>query len=106
MIPVSHAANVTQLAPKSPFGSNVAVTEVTWDNFMAGSLADTGAKELKIVPVPSDDPDNLGLFLKPAMMMSASAKTKYKEAAARFIDFMVNSEEAGKINLARDHDAK
>lgn len=56
---------VTQLLPKSPFGSNVTATEVTWDNFMAGYLADSGAKELKLVPVPSDDPDNLGLFLKP-----------------------------------------
>ena len=60
---------VTQLAPKSPFGSNVTATEVTWDNFMAGYLADSGAKELKLVPVPSDDPDNLGLFLKPSMLM-------------------------------------
>ena len=87
----------TQLAPKSPFGSNVTATEVTWDNFMAGYLADSGAKELKIVPVPSDDPDNLGLFLKPSMLMVASAKTKYKDAAARFIDFMVNDPEVGQI---------
>ncbi|MDI2036685.1 putative ABC transporter substrate-binding protein YesO [Paenarthrobacter nitroguajacolicus] len=85
----------TQLLPKSPFGSNVTATEVTWDNFMAGYLADSGAKELKLVPVPSDEPDNLGLFLKPSMLMVASAKTKYKDAAARFIDFMVNDPEVG-----------
>jgi ABC-type glycerol-3-phosphate transport system substrate-binding protein len=64
---------------------------------MAGYLADSGAKELKLVPVPSDDPDNLGLFLKPSMLMVASAKTKYKDAAARFIDFMVNDPEVGQI---------
>ena len=88
---------VTQLKPKSPLGSNVTVSEVTWDNFMAGYLGDSGAKELKLVPVPSDDPDNLGLFLKPSMLMVASAKTKYKDAAARFIDFMVNDPEVGQI---------
>lgn len=86
-----------QLLPKSPFGSNATAAENTWDNFMAGYLADSGAKELKLVPVPSDDPDNLGLFLKPSMLMVASAKTKQKEAAARFIDFMVNSPEVGEI---------
>ncbi len=64
---------------------------------MAGYLGDSGAKELKLVPVPSDDPDNLGLFLKPSMLMVASAKTKYKDAAARFIDFMVNDPEVGQI---------
>ena len=88
---------VTQLKPKSPFGSNVSAAEVTWDNFMAGYLADSGAKQLKLVPVPSDDPNNLGLFLKPSMLMVASAKTKFKDAAARFIDFMVNDPEVGQI---------
>lgn len=88
---------VAQLKPKSPFGTNVAASESTWDNFMAGYLKDSGAKELKLVPVPSDDPDNLGLFLKPSMLMVASARTKYKEAAARFIDFMVNDPEVGNI---------
>ncbi|MFC4395427.1 ABC transporter substrate-binding protein [Arthrobacter sedimenti] len=88
---------VTQLKPKSPFGSNVSAAEVTWDNFMAGYLGDSGAKELKLVPVPSDDPNNLGLFLKPSMLMVASAKTKFKDAAARFIDFMVNDPEVGQI---------
>ncbi|HSU47386.1 MAG TPA: ABC transporter substrate-binding protein [Arthrobacter sp.] len=88
---------VTQLKPKSPFGSNVSAAEVTWDNFMAGYLGDSGAKELKLAPVPSDDPNNLGLFLKPSMLMVASAKTKFKDAAARFIDFMVNDPEVGQI---------
>ncbi|UKA66122.1 ABC transporter substrate-binding protein [Arthrobacter sp. FW306-05-C] len=88
---------VTQLKPKSPFGSNVSAAEVTWDNFMAAYLGDSGAKELKLVPVPSDDPNNLGLFLKPSMLMVASAKTKFKDAAARFIDFMVNDPEVGQI---------
>ncbi|MDJ0319252.1 ABC transporter substrate-binding protein [Pseudarthrobacter sp. PS3-L1] len=88
---------VTQLAPKSPFGSNATATEVTWDNFMAGYIGDSGAKNLKLVPVPSDDPDNLGLFLKPSMLMVASAKTQAKDASARFIDFMVNDPEVGQI---------
>ncbi|MGO2541537.1 MAG: ABC transporter substrate-binding protein, partial [Specibacter sp.] len=51
----------------------------------------------KMVAVPSDDPDNLGLFLKPSMLMVASAKTKSKDASTKFIDFMVNSPEVGEI---------
>lgn len=88
---------VTQLLPKSPFGANATVSEPTWDNFMGGYLGDSGAAELKMVAVPSDDPENLGLFLKPAMLMVASAKTKNAAAAAKFIDFMVNSPEVGEI---------
>ncbi len=91
------ADKVTQLLPKSPFGSNKTVSEPTWDNFMAGYIGDSGAQELKMVAVPSDDPKNLGLFLKPSMLMVASAKTKSKDAAAKFIDFMVNSPEVGEI---------
>ena len=94
VVPADRSA---QVKPKSPFGSNLTVSENTWDNFMAGYLKDSGAKELKLVPVPSDDPDNLGLFLKPSMLMVASAKTKNKDAAARFIDFMVNDPEVGEI---------
>ncbi|WP_077489037.1 ABC transporter substrate-binding protein [Sinomonas mesophila] len=91
------ADRAVQLKPKSPFGSNVSASENTWDNFMAGYLKDSGAKELKLVPVPSDDADDLGLFLKPTMLMVASAKTKFKDAAGRFIDFMVNDPEVGQI---------
>ncbi|GAB12077.1 ABC transporter substrate-binding protein [Arthrobacter globiformis NBRC 12137] len=94
VVPADRSA---QVKPKSPFGSNLTVSENTWDNFMAGYLKDSGAKELKLVPVPSDDPDNLGLFLKPSMLMVASAKTRNKDAAARFIDFMVNDPEVGNI---------
>ena len=88
---------VTQVAPKSPFGAGLTASEMYWDNLMAGYMADSGAKELKLLPVPSDNPDNLGLFLKPSQLMVASAKTKYKDAAARFIDFMVNDPEVGDI---------
>lgn len=91
------AEKVTQLVPKSPFGANATVSEPTWDNFMGGYIGDSGVEDLKLVPVPSDDPDNLGLFLKPSMLMVASAKTKNKDAAAKFIDFMVNSPEVGEI---------
>jgi multiple sugar transport system substrate-binding protein len=94
VVPADRSA---QVKPKSPFGSNITVSENTWDNFMAGYLKDSGAKELKLVPIPSDDPENLGLFLKPSMLMVASAKTKSKDAAARFIDFMVNDPEVGDI---------
>jgi multiple sugar transport system substrate-binding protein len=45
----------------------------------------------------SDNPQQLGQYLKPAMLLSASAKTKHAKAAAKLISFMVNDAEAGKI---------
>jgi multiple sugar transport system substrate-binding protein len=85
-----------QIKPKHALEMDLIAGDLTWDNFM--SRYDAAAKaELKLGPVPSDNPQQLGQYLKPAMLLSASAKTKHTKAAAKLISFMVNDPEAGKI---------
>lgn len=87
----------TQLEPLGGFTVNESASEMTWDNFLAGYLFETEAEELVMQPIPSDDPDNLGLFLKPSMMLSVGANTEHPEEAAMLADFLVNSPEVGEI---------
>lgn len=87
----------TQLEPLSGFAATESASEMTWDNFLAGYLFETEAEELVMQPIPSDDPDNLGLFLKPSMMLSVGANTEHPEEAAMLVDFLVNSPDVGAI---------
>ncbi|MCI2238149.1 extracellular solute-binding protein [Paenibacillus sp. TRM 82003] len=90
------AERTTQLDPKSPFGANETASEFSWDNFLAGYLTDTGAEKLEIVAPPTDTGDR-GLFLKASMLYAIGANTENPEAAAEFVDFMVNDPEVGAI---------
>ncbi|GAA3282519.1 ABC transporter substrate-binding protein [Nesterenkonia halobia] len=71
-----------------------------WTNQLG---AVSGAAGVDMVPLrmPSEtgNAEDNGMWYKSTMMMSASAGTDHPEEAQEFIDFMVNSEEAGKINL-------
>ncbi|WP_432484776.1 ABC transporter substrate-binding protein [Kineococcus esterisolvens] len=90
------AERTTQLSPVSVFGAGETASEFSWDNFLAGYLTDTGAQQLEIVAPPSDGDDH-GLFLKASMLYSIGSNTEHPEAAAEFIDFMVNDPEVGEI---------
>jgi multiple sugar transport system substrate-binding protein len=87
----------TQIEPLGGFTVNEAASEMSWDNFLAGYLAESGAEELVMLPIPSDDPSNLGLFLKPSMLYSIGANSEHPEAAATLIDFLVNDPEVAEI---------
>ncbi|GAB3183200.1 extracellular solute-binding protein [Nesterenkonia halophila] len=71
-----------------------------WTNQLG---AISGAAGVDMVPLrmPSETgaAEDNGMWYKSTMMMSASAGTDHPEEAQEFIDFMVNSEEAGKLNL-------
>lgn len=85
-----------QIRPQHALELDLIAGDLGWDNFMA-RYATTTKAELKLGPVPSDNPQQLGQYLKPAMLLSASQKTKYPEASAKLISFMINDPEAGKI---------
>lgn len=87
----------TQLEPLGGFQVNESASEMSWDNFLAGYLAESGAEELAMIPIPSDDPNNLGLFQKPSMLYSVGANSEHPEAAATLIDFLVNDPAVGEI---------
>lgn len=59
--------------------------------------AATGEANLTTALIPTFDGDQSYSYLKPGMYWSISSQSTQQEAAARFIDFMVNSEDAGAI---------
>jgi multiple sugar transport system substrate-binding protein len=85
-----------QIKPKHAFELDLIASDLSWDNFMDRYSASTKA-QLKLGPVPSDNPQRLGQYLKPSMLMSVSKRTEHPEAAAKLISFMINDPEAGKI---------
>jgi multiple sugar transport system substrate-binding protein len=82
-------------------GTNGAAMGAWWTNQLSALNAASG-NELVPLRFPSTDGSEGGaeLFHKSAMFMSGSARTEHPEEVKKFIDFMVNSEEAGALNLA------
>lgn len=93
VLPVDKAV---QIKPKSLWVDALAASELGWDNFLV-RYAGESKVGIKLGPIPSDDPQRLGQYLKPAMLLSTSAKTDHPEAAAKLISFMINDPEAGAI---------
>lgn len=85
-----------QIKPKHALESDLVAGALGWDNFMARYAAATKS-ELKLGPVPSDNPEKLGQYIKPAMLLSVSQKSEHPASAAKLISFMINDPEVGKI---------
>ncbi|GAA3758043.1 multiple sugar transport system substrate-binding protein [Spinactinospora alkalitolerans] len=90
------ASKAVQALPVSPLGADLAASEFSWDNFLA-RFAEEAEAEVELSPVPTSDPDRLGQYLKPSLMLSASAGTEYRAEAATLIDFMINDPEVAEI---------
>ncbi|WP_433585806.1 ABC transporter substrate-binding protein [Microbacterium hydrocarbonoxydans] len=90
---------VEELKPLGGFDSAKTASELTWDNFGAGYLANLGASytELGLVAPPVTKEGAKDLYLKPSMLHAISANTKHPEAAATLVNFLINSPESGKI---------
>jgi multiple sugar transport system substrate-binding protein len=70
-----------------------------WTNQL-GAVAEASGRELLLLRQPGEfTGQRPGMYLKPAMSYSISATTEHPEEAARFIDFLLNSTEAGEITL-------
>lgn len=85
---------VSNPAP-DPFASGQSLFTWGFSNQLAAVEQYTG-KQLKIAPMPGPDM-NKGMFLKPGMFFSIAKNSRYKEEAARFIDYFVNDLEANII---------
>ncbi|MEU7588135.1 extracellular solute-binding protein [Micromonospora sp. NPDC049230] len=85
-----------QIKPQHALERDLIAGDLGWDNFMARYAASTKA-QLKLGPVPSDASGRSGQYLKPAMLLSVSKKSKHAEAAAKLVSFMINDPEAGRI---------
>ncbi len=90
---------VEELNPLGAFDSAKTASELTWDNFGAGYLANLGESytELGLVAPPVTEEGAKDLYLKPSMLHTISAKTEHPEAAATLVNFLVNSPESGEI---------
>jgi len=84
-----------QVKPESPISAGLSAAEFTWDNFLVRYTSETDT-ELALAPVPTTDGERTGQYLS-SLMLSASARTEHPEEVARFIDFMVNDPEVGRI---------
>ncbi|MDQ0574479.1 ABC transporter substrate-binding protein [Agromyces albus] len=83
--------------PKSGFASNLTASEASWSNFLGGYLADSGAASVTLVAPPTDEPGSKDLYRQGGLQVAISADTEHPEAAALWLDFIVNSEAAGEI---------
>jgi len=88
----------TQPAPEQTLmGRNLAAMQFDWTNQVTAlSKAAGQALELHRVPGESAEP---GQWLQASQLYTINARSKHPKEAARFVDFLVNSEEAGKIIL-------
>jgi multiple sugar transport system substrate-binding protein len=85
------------LAPKGGFTVNETASEMSWDNFLAGYVADSGTANLSMAQIPSVKAGEKHLFFKPSMLLSSGANTKHPEQAATLINFLLTDPEVGKI---------
>ncbi|AUZ88205.1 ABC transporter substrate-binding protein [Arthrobacter sp. TmT3-37] len=90
-------SKLEEINPVSGFGGNLTTSEMSWSNFLGGYLGDSGAEEITIVAPPTDSPDEKDLYRKVGLMQAASSSTEHPEAAAAFVDFLINSPEVGEI---------
>ncbi|MBL0886869.1 ABC transporter substrate-binding protein [Myceligenerans indicum] len=80
-------------------GTNVGGMSSFWSNQL-GALSEASGEDIQLLRYPGESEfERTGMYYKPAMFYSVSASTEYPDAAAKFVDFLLNSEEAAKINL-------
>ncbi|MFJ2621102.1 ABC transporter substrate-binding protein [Glutamicibacter sp. NPDC087344] len=84
---------------RSMTGTGTAAFGMWWSNQL-GALSSAAGTDLVPLRLPSNTgkAEDNGLWYKSSMMMSGYSKSKHPEEVKKFIDFMVNSEEAGKLN--------
>lgn len=50
---------------------------MSWDNFLAAYVADSGTQDIALAQIPSVEPGEKHLFFKPSMLLSAGANTEH-----------------------------
>ncbi|WP_026559485.1 MULTISPECIES: ABC transporter substrate-binding protein [Bacillaceae] len=70
---------------------------ITWNYSNQYASFDQLTEAPLTLNLPPEHYENQALFLKPSMLLSIPKSSKYKEEAAKFIDFFVNNVEANKL---------
>ncbi|MGO2847141.1 MAG: ABC transporter substrate-binding protein, partial [Microbacterium gubbeenense] len=89
--------SLEEISPVSGFGANLTVSEASWSNYIASYLGDSGASSLSIVAPPLDVEGGQDLYRQAGLQMAVSSSSEHPEAAAIFLDYVINSPEAGEI---------
>ncbi|WP_324649395.1 ABC transporter substrate-binding protein [Georgenia sp. H159] len=99
--PVSTGLEIDAGGPEqSLVATNSGALSPFWTNQLE-AIAGAAGRDLELLRYPGETQfDRPGLYLKPAMALSMSADSDHPEAAATFIDWMLNSPEAGEIILS------
>ena len=69
-----------------------------WTNQLPALSSATG-QEMQLLRWPGESPQ-AGMYFKPAMFWSVSARSEHPEAAAKFINYLINSPEAAELTLS------
>jgi multiple sugar transport system substrate-binding protein len=83
------------------FATNRSAFFWSWTNQLGDARKTSGHNDITMLRPPSSDgkaKDN-GLFLKASMFWSIASTTKYPEAAATFVNFLLNDPDAAAIQL-------
>ncbi|WP_066585933.1 ABC transporter substrate-binding protein [Cellulomonas timonensis] len=84
----------------SLLGTNTGAMGVWWTNQL-GAISKASGRQLEILRFPGEsEGKRTGMYFKPAMYYSVAKTSEHPEAAALFIDFLVNSTEAGQLLLS------
>ncbi|ASR55569.1 sugar-binding protein [Cellulomonas sp. PSBB021] len=71
-----------------------------WTNQLT-AITSAAGHPLELLRVPGEtEGERTGMYFKPAMFYSVSAKSQHPEEAALFVDFLVNSQAAGELLLS------
>lgn len=89
--------SLAEISPVSGFGGNLTASEASWSNFISAYLGDSGASSISIVAPPLDVEGGKDLYRQAGLQMAVSSSSEHPEAAAIFLDYVVNSPEAGEI---------
>ncbi|MGX7826607.1 ABC transporter substrate-binding protein [Actinokineospora sp. 24-640] len=92
----AQAAGIDQ----SLLATNRGATGLWWTNELP-TLSKSSGHELKLLRFPGETQGTQpGMFFKPAMFFSASARTEHPKEAATFVNWLVNSPKAAEIQLS------
>ncbi|MEU6859418.1 ABC transporter substrate-binding protein [Glycomyces sp. NPDC046736] len=84
---------------QAPLATGTGVTEFYWTN-QIGAIQSVLDSELLLLRVPGEsEAAQPGMFLKSAMFWSVARTTSDKEAAGKFVDFLLNSDESLDLTL-------
>ncbi|WP_017580206.1 ABC transporter substrate-binding protein [Nocardiopsis valliformis] len=71
-----------------------------WTNQLGG-ISGSAGRDIELLRYPGEtEHERTGMYLKPAMFYAVSAGSEHPQEAARFVDFMLNSEEAAELTLS------